>query len=95
MIGAEVLRDIDLYVPPNEPAPPAIPRDSSVRSVMWQKLMSPHGRQHFNRRKTIVEPVFAQIKHVRSLWQFMLRGLAQVEGEWFLIYLTHILLRPI
>ena len=93
VIGAEVLRDIDLYVPPNEPAPPAIPQDSSVRSVMWQKLMSPHGRQHFNRRKTIVEPVFAQIKHVRSFRQFMLRGLTQVEGEWLLICLTHNLLK--
>jgi hypothetical protein len=60
---------------------------------MWQKLLSQEGRQLFNRRKTIVEPVFAQIKHVRSFRQLMLRGLAQVEGEWLLICLTHNLLK--
>ena len=93
VITAEVLRDIDLYVPPNEPAPSAMPPDSSVRARMWQKLMSQQGRQLFNRRKTIVEPVFAQIKHIRSFRQFMLRGLAQVEGEWLLMCLTHNLLK--
>lgn len=93
VITAEVLRDIDLYVPPNQPTPAAMPQDSSVRALMWQKLMSQHGRQLFKRRKTIVEPVFAQLKHVRSFRQFMLRGLAQVEGEWLLMCLTHNLLK--
>lgn len=93
VITSAALREIDLYVPPNEPAPGAAPQDSSVRTRMWQKLLSQPGRQLFNRRKTIVEPVFAQIKHVRSFRQFMLRGLAQVNGEWLLICLTHNLLK--
>ena len=93
VITTEVLREVDLYVPPNEPPPNTMPQDSSVRALMWQKLMSQSGRQLYNRRKTIVEPVFAQIKHVRSFRQFMLRGLAQVEGEWLLICLTHNLLK--
>jgi hypothetical protein len=40
-----------------------------------------------------VEPVFAQIKHIRGFRQFLLRGLAQVEAEWLLVCLTHNLLK--
>lgn len=97
VITAAALRGIDLYVPPNEPEPSVAPEapalDASVRAQMWHKLKSKPGRKIYNRRKTIVEPVFGQIKHVRSFRQFMLRGLAQVEGEWLLICLTHNLLK--
>ena len=93
VITAEALRDIDLYVPPNEPEPHAIPEATTVRAQMWQKLMSSPGRELYNRRGTIVEPVFAYIKHVRRFRQFSLRGLAAVEGEWLLICLTHNLLK--
>lgn len=93
VITAEVLRDIDLYVAPNEPAPRAIPEARGVRTQMWQKLMSPAGRELYNRRATIVEPVFAYIKHVRQFRQFLLRGLAAVQGEWLLICLTHNLMK--
>jgi hypothetical protein len=97
VITTEALRGIDLYVPPNEPEPSVVPEapalDASVRAQMWRKLKSRPGRKIYNRRKTIVEPVFAQIKHVRSFRQFMLRGLSQVEGEWLLICLTHNLLK--
>jgi transposase len=92
-ITAEALRAVDLYVPPNEPEPSAIPDATNVRAQMWQKLKSPAGRELYNRRGTIVEPVFAYIKHVRRFRQFMLRGLAEVEGEWFLICLTHNLMK--
>jgi transposase len=97
VITSEALREIDLYVPPNEPRPsgvvPDTPASINVRSHMWHKLKSESGRKIYNRRKTIVEPVFAQIKHVRNFRQFMLRGLSQVEGEWKLICLTHNLLK--
>jgi hypothetical protein len=93
VVTTDVLRDIDLYVPPNEPEPSAIPEDTTIRAQMWQKLMSPPGRELYNRRATIVEPVFAYIKHIRRFRQFMLRGLAQVEGEWLLICLTHNLMK--
>ena len=73
------------------PQPPAW--DTSVRTQMWLKLKSQRGRKIYNQRKTIVEPVFGQIKHVRSFRQFMLRGLSKVEGEWLLICLTHNLLK--
>ena len=93
VITAEVLQDIDLYVPPNEPEPRAIPEAVSVRAQMWQKLKSAPGRELYNRRSTIVEPVFAYIKHVRRFRQFSLRGLAAVQGEWLLICLTHNLMK--
>ncbi|MFL6500248.1 MAG: IS1182 family transposase [Candidatus Udaeobacter sp.] len=93
VITAEVLRDIDLYVPPNEPEPSALPPDTGVRAQMWQKLLSSPGRELYKRRATIVEPVFAYIKHVRGFRQFRLRGLAGVEGEWLLICLTHNLMK--
>ena len=76
VVTADVLRDIDLYVPPNEPEPSAIPEDTGVRAQMWQKLMGSPGRELYNRRGTIVEPVFAYIKHIRRFRQFVLRGLA-------------------
>ncbi len=38
-------------------------------------------------RKTIVEPVFGQIKQARG------RGLAKLRGEWALVCLTHNILK--
>lgn len=92
----EVVREINLHVPPNEPEPDlseTLPATASVQQRMWQKLRSPAGRIIYNQRQAIVEPVFAQIKHVRGFRQFLLRGLAQVESEWLLICLTHNLLK--
>ena len=43
--------------------------------------------------KTIVEPVFGQIKQARGFRQFLLRGLAKVQGEWALVCLTHNILK--
>jgi Transposase DDE domain/Transposase domain (DUF772) len=40
-------------------------------------------------RKTIVEPVFGQIKRARGLDRFLLRGLEKVNGEWALMVITH------
>lgn len=92
----EVVREINLHVPPNEPEPDlseTLPATASVQQRMWQKLRSPDGRIIYNQRQAIVEPVFAYIKHVRGFRQFLLRGLAQVESEWLLICLTHNLLK--
>lgn len=43
-------------------------------------------------RKTVVEPVFGQIKGSRRLDRFLLRGLEQVNGEWALMATTHTIL---
>jgi hypothetical protein len=44
-------------------------------------------------KSAIVEPVFGQIKAVRGLNRFALRGLEKVKAEWKLICLTHNLLK--
>ena len=60
---------------------------------MARKLRTKNGRAIYRRRKTIVEPVFGQIKEARGFRQFSLRGLAKVNGEWRLVCLTHNLLK--
>jgi transposase len=60
---------------------------------MRSKLASDEGRALYKMRKAIVEPVFGQIKAVRGLRQFLMRGLAAARGELALIALTHNLLK--
>ena len=60
---------------------------------MRAKLQTEDGRSIYKMRKAIVEPVFGQIKQVRNIRQFSLRGIKQVTAEWDLITLTHNLLK--
>jgi hypothetical protein len=60
---------------------------------MAAKVRTPAGRAVYARRKVIVEPVFGQIKEARGFRRFLLRGLAQIRGEWRLVCLTHNLLK--
>jgi hypothetical protein len=60
---------------------------------MERKLRSKAGQAVYALRKTIVEPVFGQIKGARDLDRFRLRGLKKVNGEWALIANTHNLLK--
>jgi transposase len=69
-------------------AEPATPKER-----MRAKLGTEAGRALYARRKTIVEPVFGQIKEVRGFRRFLLRGLTKVRGEWRLVCLTHNLLK--
>jgi Transposase DDE domain len=73
---------------PPEPAPPA-----TAQERMRAKLLTASGRAVYARRKTIVEPVFGQIKEARGFRRFLLRGLAPIRGEWRLVCLTHNLLK--
>ena len=36
--------------------------------------------------KSVVEPVFGQIKQARGFRQFLLRGVEKVRAEWAMIY---------
>jgi transposase len=74
-----------------EPASAAKPATAKER--MRAKLGTESGRALYARRKTIVEPVFGQIKEARGFRRFLLRGLAQIRGEWRLVCLTHNLLK--
>jgi transposase len=66
---------------------------ASVKEKMQHKLRSAAGKALYAARKHIVEPVFGQIKGVRGIRKFLLRGLEKVSAEWNLICLTHNLLK--
>ena len=77
-----------------EPAPKGrIPKDMSVVDRMRRKFKTKHGKQIYSKRKESVEPVFGQIKEVRGIRAFLLRGLEKVKAEWYLICLTHNILK--
>src|SRR5207302_10886529 len=66
---------------------------STAQEGMAAKVRTPVGKALYARRKVIVEPVFGQIKEVRGFRRFLLRGLANIRGEWRLVWLTHNLLK--
>ena len=66
---------------------------TTAKERMAAKVRSPAGRALYARRKVIVEPVFGQIKEARGYRRFLLRGLANIRGEWCLVCLTHNLLK--
>jgi hypothetical protein len=83
-------------LPHGQPPPPLrgpVPRGADVKTRMVRKLRSKKGSRIYGQRKAIVEPVNGQIKEVRGLRRFLLRGLEKVDGEWHLIAATHNLLK--
>jgi hypothetical protein len=70
-----------------------LPRNATGVERMKRKLQTKVGRVIYAPRKTIVEPVFGQIKQARRFRQFLLRGLVKVRGEWALVCLTHNILK--
>ena len=66
---------------------------TTAKARMAAKVRSLAGRALYARRKVIVEPVFGQIKEARGFRRFLLRGLANIRGEWCLVCLTHNLLK--
>lgn len=100
-VGTPVVDGVDVYVPPDrlkhrgtDGPPPTPSRIQSVGAIhMRAKLATPPGRALYALRKTIVEPVFGQIKEVRGFRRFSFRGIRKVTAEWVLICLTHNLLK--
>ncbi len=90
------LRDCELLVAPDAmhrwATPKAVNAGEAVRR-MREKLRSEAPRALYSMRRTIVEPVFGQIKQARGLRRFAFRGLQKVKAEWNLICLTHNLLK--
>jgi transposase len=66
---------------------------ATAKERMRAKLGTESGRAVYAQRKTIIEPVFGQIKEVRGFRRFLLRGLAKIRVEWRLVCLTHNLLK--
>jgi transposase len=70
-----------------------LPEKATAKEKMQAKVSTPEGQKLYARRKTIVEPVFGQIKGARGFRRFSFRGLLKVGAEWCLICLTHNLLK--
>lgn len=70
-----------------------LPQGATRVDRMKRKLQTKAGTAIYATRKMIVEPVFGQIKQARGFRQFLLRGLAKVQGEWALVCLTHNILK--
>jgi len=101
-VKALVANEIDPYIATEkvkhgQPVPPVsrgrIPAGLSVKDRMRRKLRTKAGRAVYKMRKAIVEPVFGQVKEARRFTRFLLRGLANVGGEWSLVATAHNLCR--
>jgi transposase len=64
-------------------------KDRRSTGAMRFKLRQPDARRRYARRKTIVEPVFGQLKEARGFTALSLRGLARAAGEYLLACLAH------
>lgn len=75
------------------PAPLGTTPPPTVTQKMRAKLATEEGRATYKLRKSVVEPVFGQIKEVRGFRRLSFRGLAKVAAEWDLVALTHNILK--
>ena len=76
--------------PVGESTPPPA---KSAAETMRDKLRTEAGKAVYKLRKAIVEPVFGQLKAVRGLRGFSMRGLEKVSAEWQIMCLTHNLMK--
>ena len=53
------------------------------------ELISDEGRKEYQKSMHTVEPVFGNIKFNLGYWQFLVRGLSKVKGEFNLICIAH------
>ena len=70
-----------------------LPNGSTIVDKMRRKLQTKSGAKIYAARKSIVEPVFGQIKHARCFRQFLMRGIEKVGAEWALVCATHNILK--
>ncbi len=70
-----------------------LPQNATRVDKMARKLQTKAGAAVYAARKSIVEPVFGQIKQARGFRQFLLRGITKVQGEWALVCTTHNILK--
>ena len=61
----------------------------NLTKEMAEKIDTEHGRRIYNRRIAIVEPVFANIRHMKRLDRFTLRGKIKVDIQWMLYCMVH------
>jgi transposase len=89
-----IATDRESYRDRHQPGPRGpLPKGATRVDRMRRKLQTQVGAAVYSSRKTVVEPVFGQIKQARGFRQFLLRGLGKVQGEWAMICLTHNILK--
>src|ERR1700693_5582650 len=89
-----IATDRESYRDRQQPGPRGpLPAGTTRVDRMRRKLQTKVGAAIYSRRKTILEPVFGQIKEARGFRRFLLRGLEKVQGEWAVICLTHNILK--
>jgi transposase len=74
-------------------APPKSAATPTRVEAMRAKLKAGGHTSPYRLRKQLPEPVFGQIKQARGFRQFLLRGFANVRGEWAMICTAHNLLK--
>jgi hypothetical protein len=92
----EALQQSEVLVSPDARrgrATKGLDRGHRLTTRMRDRLATESGRRLYAARAGLVEPVFAYIKAIRGLRQFLVRGLEAVRSEWRLICLTHNLLK--
>ena len=93
-IAGFVATDRESYRDRSQPGPRGpLPKGATRVDRMRRKLQTKMGAAIYATRKTVVEPVFGQIKQARGFRQFLLRGFKKVQGEWAMICLTHNILK--
>ncbi len=78
---------------PRKDGKPSASRSDGLRTAMFAKLGSDHGRACYAKRKQTVEPVFGQLKEQQGARRFTRRGLVTCEAERKLLCGTHNLLK--
>lgn len=73
--------------------PGSLPKGATRVDRMKRKLQTKTGSAIYAGRKSIVEPVFGQIKQARGFRQFLLRGIEKVRAEWAMVCMTHNILK--
>jgi len=73
--------------------PGPLPKGATRVNRMKRKLQTKAGAAIYAARKSIVEPVFGQIKRARGFRQFNLRGIEKVRAEWAVVCMTHNILK--
>lgn len=82
-----------VLVPPNPSKARAIDRLQPAAQQMIALLQSEEGKQAYQQRQALVEPVFAQTKHIRGITRLLRRGKQAVQAELDLIATGHNLLK--
>ncbi len=94
-------KQIDAFIPPNKQKHSErfqcprgrIPKDLSEADRMRRKLKTKRGKELYDKRKVMPEPVFGEQKGARGFRQFLLRGKGNVAAEWDFICTTSNILK--